>query len=137
MKRVYVRCSAKEFIDAHHLEIRHNIMGVYVPDEETSYIFLDEIRKEAILLWLVSKVDTFKGGNGRQRLFVRLRRLVEYHEYGHYLQHTKNRLSADESITDHNEHVADRYATMRYLRDYKRLPQLKFSRDKITKGGNK
>lgn len=133
MKLVHVRGPAKKFVDAHQLQVSSNILGVYVGSEETAYIFLDEIADEAKKQWLMNPLcNEFKGQKGLQRFYLRIRRLIEYHEYGHYLQHMKDMLSSSTKWRVHNEHVADRYAQMRYLHDYGRPSRVKNSRKHLT-----
>jgi len=134
MKTVHVRGSAQEFVKANNMKISSKILGVYVSVDQTAYIFLDEISNEARMHWLFSRAlgHTFNGQKGLQRFYIRLRKLVEYHEYSHHLQHRHGKLTSVLSERIHNEHVADRYAQMRYRKEYGRAAGINTNRKHLS-----
>lgn len=133
MKYVYIKGSSAYFMEQHsqYKPFHHesSILGLYVPSQEIAYIFMTEILVNAKLLWLMTQNDEFHRPKGLIKLGMRLRRLVEYHEYAHHLQHQKKLLTKGNS--KHNEHVADRYAILRYHQDYHRAPGFQFDRSRI------
>jgi len=127
MKKVYVRGSSEMFGQTHYMTIPKTSLGVYNAHTKTAYIFLDEISKYARDAWIITSRKEFNGHKGLQRYYIRIRKLIEYHEYGHHLQHMKQILG-NSRLKEHNEHVADRYARLRYFKDYRRTTGFQFDR---------
>lgn len=127
MEYKYIKGSSQYFMEQHPqyklTKGAGDILGLYIPNQDIAYIFMSEILVNARTVWLMTKNTEFHRPKGLMRLGIRLRRLVEYHEYAHHLQHKLNHKVC--------ERVADRYAMLRFHRDYHRAPGFEFDRSRI------
>lgn len=89
-------------------KIEGDHLGLYHPDTGTAEINTRRIGTQALVLAATMQ----KSRKEMQRIAIRIRRLVVYHELAHHMQYQTGR--------KFDEHVADRYANMRFWQDYHR-----------------
>lgn len=123
MKIKYIRGSSVDFLYDKGITTWDNeINGIYIHEEKTAYIFVNAIAHQAFFLG--------KNPKDVQRKFIRLRRLVEYHEFAHHMQLSRGWKYDTQEEQNRAEMVADRYAMLRYRRDYHRDPEIPFDRSR-------
>lgn len=126
MKIKYIRGSSLDWLsDKGITAFDDDIDGLYIHADETAYIFVNVIARQAFFLG--------KNPKEIQRKYIRLRRLVEYHEFAHHLQFKKGWQYDTPEEQKHSEDVADRYAMLCYRRDYHRDPEIPFDRSRQKK----